>query len=230
MWEKKDLDSTKSTLTSGIIMCWERIDKREGSEQGTVYWDQKWYEHTVQRVSTESRKYTEGNVHRQNEKQYMMAMLCHSYTLDCSTRHWRFCLICFLPQGSSQHFNIYIINLNWSGHSGVFWLLAHLPSQLLLHVVEVLAVFVPQAQQFNHVLCWIEGEVRLHHFKNPTKFSSDHLLFHTDKSVPQLIKCWPLIFFSLLPTNILSPLVVFHSYNQWNNQNRNVIINPTLTT
>ena len=155
MWEKKDLDSTKSTLTSGIIMCWERIDKREGSEQGRVYWDQKWYEHTVQRVSTESRKYTEGNVHRQNEKQYMMAMLCHSYTLDCSTRHWRFCLICFLPQGSSQHFNIYIINLNWSGHSGVFWLLAHLPSQLLLHVVEVLAVFVPQAQQFNHVLCWI---------------------------------------------------------------------------
>ena len=115
MWEKKDLDSTKSTLTSGIIMCWERIDKREGSEQGRVYWDQKWYEHTVQRVSTESRKYTEGNVHRQNEKQYMMAMLCHSYTLDCSTRHWRFCLICFLPQGSSQHFNIYIINLNWSG-------------------------------------------------------------------------------------------------------------------
>ena len=70
MWEKKDLDSTKSTLTSGIIMCWERIDKREGSEQGTVYWDQKWYEHTVQRVSTESRKYTEGNVHRQNEKQW----------------------------------------------------------------------------------------------------------------------------------------------------------------
>ena len=111
-----------------------------------------------------------------------------------------------------------------------FWLLAHLPSQLLLHVVEVLAVFVPQAQQFNHVLCRIEGEVRLHYFKNPTKFSSDHLLFHTDKSVPQLIKCWPLIFFSLLPTNILSPLVVFHSYNQWNNQNKNVIINPTLTT
>ena len=36
-----------------------------------------------------------------------------------------------------------------------FWLLAHLPSQLLLHVVEVLAVFVHQAQQFNHVLCWI---------------------------------------------------------------------------
>ena len=140
--------------------------------------------------------------------------------------------VCFLPQGSSQHFNIYIINLNWSGHSGVFWLLAHLPSQLLLHVVEVLAVFVPQAQQFNHVLCRIEGEVRLHHFKNPTKFSSDHLLFHTeaDKSVPQMIKCWPLIFFSLLPTNILSPLVVFHSYNQWNNQNKNVIINPTLTT
>ena len=136
----------------------------------------------------------------------------------------------FFPRGSSQHFNIYIINLNWSGHSGVFWLLAHLPSQLLLHVVEVLAVFVPQAQQFNHVLCRIEGEVRLHHFKNPTKFSSDHLLFHTDKSVPQLIKCWPLIFFSLLPTNILSPLVVFHSYNQWNNQKRNVIINPTLTT
>ena len=197
MWEKKDLDSTKSTLTSGIIMCWERIDKREGSEQGTVYWDQKWYEHTVQRVSTESRKYTEGNDHRQD---------------------------------SSQHFNIYIINLNWSGHSGVFWLLAHLPSQLLLHVVEVLAVFVPQAQQFNHVLCRIEGEVRLHHFKNPTMFSSDHLLFHTDKSVPQLIKCWPLIFFSLLPTNILSPLVVLHCYNQWNNQNRNVIINPTLTT
>ena len=197
MWEKKNLDSTKSTLTSGIIMCWERIDKREGSEQGTVYWDQKWYEHTVQRVSTESRKYTEGNDHRQD---------------------------------SSQHLNIYIINLNWSGHSGVFWLLAHLPSQLLLHVVEVLAVFVPQAQQFNHVLCRIEGEVRLHHFKNPTTFSSDHLLFHTDKSVPQLIKCWPLIFFSLLPTNILSPLVVFHSYNQWNNQNKNVIINPTLTT
>ena len=84
--------------------------------------------------------------------------------------------VCFLPQGSSQHFNIYIINLNWSGHSGVFWLLAHLPSQLLLHVVEVLAVFVPQAQQFNHVLCRIEGDVRLHHFKNPTKFSSDHLL------------------------------------------------------
>ena len=139
--------------------------------------------------------------------------------------------VCFLPQGSSQHFNIYIINLNWSGHSGVFWLLAHLPSQLLLHVVEVLAVFVPQAQQFNHVLCRIEGEVRLHHFKNPTKFSSDHLLFHTeaDKSVPQMTKCWPLIFFSLLPTNILSPLVVFHSYNQWNNQNRNVIINPTLS-
>ena len=80
MWEKKNLDSTKSTLTSGIIMCWERIDKREGSEQGRVYWDQKWYEHTVQRVSTESRKYTEGNVHRQNEKQYMMALLCHSYT------------------------------------------------------------------------------------------------------------------------------------------------------
>ena len=81
-------------------MCWERIDKREGSEQGTVYWDQKWYEHTVQRVSTESRKYTEGNVHRQNEKQYMMTMLCHSYTLDCSTRHWRFCLICFLPHNT----------------------------------------------------------------------------------------------------------------------------------
>ena len=45
MWEKKDLDSTKSTLTSGIIMCWERIDKRMGSKRGTVYWDQKWYEH-----------------------------------------------------------------------------------------------------------------------------------------------------------------------------------------
>ena len=73
--------------------------------------------------------------------------------------------------------------------SQLIWLLAHLPSQLLLHVVEVLAVFVPQAQQFNHVLCRIEGEVRLHHFKNPTKFSSDHLLFHTDKSIPQLIKC-----------------------------------------
>ena len=53
---ERDLNSTKSTLTSGIIMCWERIDKREGSEQGRVYWDQKWYEHTVQRVSTESRK------------------------------------------------------------------------------------------------------------------------------------------------------------------------------
>ena len=130
--------------------------------------------------------------------------------------------VCFLPQGSSQHFNIYIINLNWSGHSGVFWLLAHLPSQLLLHVVEVLAVFVPQAQQFNHVLCRIEGEVRLHHFKNPTKFSSDHLLFHTeaDKSVPQMIKSWPSIFSDSLPTNILlllfSTLTTMSWRDQWN--------------
>ena len=209
-------------------MCWERIDKREGSEQGTVYWDQKWYEHTVQRVSTESRKYTEGNVHRQNEKQWRCCVTATHWIAPPGTN--AFAWYVFFPRGSSQHFNRYIIKINWSGHSGVFWLLAHLPSQLLLHVVEVLAVFVHQAQQFNHVLCRIEGEVRLHHFKNPTMFSSDHLLFHTDKSVPQLIKCWPLIFFSLLPTNILSPLVVFHSYNQWNNQNRNVIINPTLTT
>ena len=145
MWEKKNLDSTKSTLTSGIIMCWERIDKREGSEQGRVYWDQKWYEHTVQRVSTESRKYTEGNDHRQD---------------------------------SSQHFNIYIINLNWSGHSGVFWLLAHLPSQLLLHVVEVLAVFVHQAQQFNHVICRTEGKVKTPTISKPSEVQLWSLVPH----------------------------------------------------
>ena len=31
----------------------------------------------------------------------------------------------FLPQGNSQHFNSYIIKINWSGHSEFFWLHAH---------------------------------------------------------------------------------------------------------
>ena len=58
------------------------------------------------------------------------------------------------------------------------------------HLRKNPAVFVHQAQQFDHVLCRIEGEVRLHQFQNPLKFSSDHLLLQTvtDKSVPQLIK------------------------------------------
>ena len=112
--------------------------------------------------------------------------------------------VCFLPQGSSQHFNIYIINLNWSGHSGVFWLFAHLPSQLLLHVVEVLAVFVPQAQQFNHVLCRIEGEVRLHHW---SPLITCYSTLKRKKRVPQLIKC--LIFFSLLRPPTFCPPSLF---------------------
>ena len=49
------------------------------------------------------------------------------------------------------------------------------------------AVFVHQAQQFDHVLCRIEGEVRLHQFQNPLKFSSDHLLLQT----VTIILTWP---------------------------------------
>ena len=45
---EKDLNSTKSTLTSGIIMCWNKIDTREGSERGTAYWDQKWGTRRIQ--------------------------------------------------------------------------------------------------------------------------------------------------------------------------------------
>ena len=36
--------------------------------------------------------------------------------------------------------SIYIIKINLSDYSGDFWLLAHVPSQLLLQVVEVLAL------------------------------------------------------------------------------------------
>ena len=68
------------------IMCSNRIDTREGSEWGTVYWDQigtnriqiqikrwnhwrtpGWSEHTAQLVFTQSHKYTVDNVHRENE-------------------------------------------------------------------------------------------------------------------------------------------------------------------
>ena len=39
------------------------------------------------------------------------------------------------------------------------------------HLWKNLAVFVHLAQQFDHVLCRIEGEVRLHHFQNPLKLA-----------------------------------------------------------
>ena len=76
-----------------------------------------------------------------------------------------------------------------------------------------LAVFVHLAPQFDHVLCRIEGVVRLHHFQNPPKFSSNHFLLQTvtDNSFPQLIKSWPLIFSNSLPTNILFPVLLFPS-------------------
>ena len=50
--------------------------------------------------------------------------------------HQHLCLICFWLRAVHNSL-IYII---WSDHSGVFWLLAHVPSQLLLQVVEVLAL------------------------------------------------------------------------------------------
>ena len=39
------------------------------------------------------------------------------------------------------------------------------------HLWKNLAVFVHLAQQFDHVLCRIEGVVRLHHFQNPLKLA-----------------------------------------------------------
>ena len=58
------------------------------------------------------------------------------------------------------------------------------------HLRKDLAVFVHQTQQFNHVVCRFEGEVGLHQFQKPTKFSSDHLLLYTeaDQCLPQLTK------------------------------------------
>ena len=71
-------------------------------------------------------------------------------------------------------------------------------------------------------------------FSEPTEVSSDHLFLQTvtEKSVPQLIKSWPLIFSNSLPTNILFPVVVLHCYNHvlkrsMKHQNKNVIINPS---
>ena len=58
------------------------------------------------------------------------------------------------------------------------------------HLWKNLAEFVHLAQQFDHVLCRIEGVVRLHHFQNQPKFSFNHFLLQTvtDNSFPQLIK------------------------------------------
>jgi len=98
------------------------------------------------------------------------------------------------------------------------------------HLQKNLAVFVHQAQQFDHVLCRIEGEVRLHHFQNPLKLAL--ITCSSRLWLKKLIKSWPLIFSNSLPTNILFPVVVLHSYNHvlkrsMKHQNKNVIINPS---
>ena len=155
-----------------------------------------------------------GYVRRQNETQWMIATLRHRPSIQgvCSG---------FLESLDQL--------LRVEGVESMGDVIAA-PLSAQSHLRKNLAVFVHQAQQFDHVHCWIEGVVRLHQFQNSLKFSSDHFLCNWQRcsSTDQELT----LDFLRLAAHQHSVVVVLHSYNyvlkrSKKHQNKDVIINPT---